>query len=370
LAVAVALLLCIALGASTAAATHFTKTGSPAGPTVPWGFNEDWGFSGVGAERTWTPELTTEHINLASAIMPDSLSTNRFHVRWADIEVTQDDYNWEKPQAVYEAMDANSVEPVMVISQAPTWAREPGATCPSPDPCAFPPADAEDIDDEWEEFVSLAVARYPNVRAIEVWNEPNLARFWAPAPDPARYVQILALAYDAAVAAGKSAPVITGALSPVRKTSDETPPRRISSRVFLREIYNQGCACDFEGIGAHPFAMNKHPVNQMWRELDRLFEVRDNHDDSGTPLWITEVSVSSDRQEGVGLMRQGRELVSLYHSIEGHEIESFIIHRLHDVTDETPYWNHTGVVDENLVPKPAYCHLGAAIGTPCGTDAQ
>ena len=52
-------------------------------------------------------------------------------------------------------------------------------------------------DKQWQAFVKAAVSRYPNVRAIEIWNEPNLARFWSPAADPVRYATILKEAHDA-----------------------------------------------------------------------------------------------------------------------------------------------------------------------------
>lgn len=39
------------------------------------------------------------------------------------------------------------------------------------------------------------------VHAYEVWNEPNIVNFWAPGPDPARYTQLLKLAYPAITAA-------------------------------------------------------------------------------------------------------------------------------------------------------------------------
>ena len=355
LAITAVLLVSATLGTSTAAATHLADTGNPGGPTTPWGFNEGWGFR----PGSWNADLATEQLELAGTIIPDSLSANRLHVNWREVEFTQDQYDWTKTDHVYQAMRASSDRPVMLIFQAPEWARDPAATCPAePAPCAFPPAPQHDS--EWSEFVEDAAARYPEVRAIEVYNEPNLARFWAPAPDPARYAEVLALAHDAAVAAGSAAPVITGGLSPVRNTA----ATRTSSREFLREIYNQGCACDFEGIGTHSYPRTEPLVDEMWRELNRLFEVRDNKGDPGTPLWITEVAVSSDATEGVGLERQGEELVRLYRSIEGHEIGSFIVHRLHSVTDDSPYWNHTGVVDENLVPKPAYCELGWVIGDP------
>jgi hypothetical protein len=355
-----AFLLLGILAPSIASAMHLTDTGSPEGPTVPWGFNEFWGFSPDG---TWNAEQADHEIELANAIMPRALSAHRFFVQWRRVVFTPkppNEYDWSVTDRAYQAMQGAEPErkPVMVIHDAPDWARDPTATCPVA-ACTFPP-DPDHYDD-WQQFVQDAVTRYPNVRAIEVWNEPNLARFWGPAPDPADYVEVLARAKAAVAAAGSSAPVITGGLSPVTSTT----ATRISSREFLRETYNQGCACDFEGIGTHAFPRTEPLVDEMWREINRLFAVRDNHNDPGTPLWNTEASVSSDPAEGVGLDSQGTELIRLYHSIEGHEIKSFIIYRFHDAADGTAYWNHTGLVDQSLAPKPAYCELGAAIGDAC-----
>ena len=45
-------------------------------------------------------------------------------------------------------------------------------------------------------------------------------------------------------------------------------------------------------------------------------------------------------------------------------MRSFIIHRF-QVGAEGGYWNGTALVGNGLVPKPAFCELGAAIGSPC-----
>jgi Fibronectin type III domain len=348
---------------STASATHLTETGSPEGPTVPWGFNEFWGFSEDG---TWSGEQADHEIELANAIMPRALSAHRFFVQWRRVVFTPkppNEYDWSVTDRAYQAMQGAEPErkPVMVIHDAPDWARDPTATCPVA-ACTYPP-DPDHYDD-WQQFVQDAVSRYPNVRAVEVWNEPNRAQFWGPAPDPGRYVEVLALAHDAVAAAGIDVPVIIGGLGPIQSTT----ATRTSSREFLREIYNRGGADDFEGIGTHEYPTTEPLVDDMWHEINRLFAVRDNHDDPGTPLWNTEVSVSSDTTEGFGPERQGTELIRLHRSLEGHDIRSFIIYRFHDTTDNTPMWNHTGVVDQSLAPKPAYCELGAVIGVACDTS--
>jgi hypothetical protein len=343
------------IGAGGSAARPAT-TAMPTGPTVPWGFNEDWGWPAQGG---WSLSLTTRHLKLAGAIMPDSLSANRFHVQWAKVESTPGTYNWTETDGQYAAMRKYTARPVMLLFNAPHWARDPGATCPSSLPCAYPPLTQYDSD--WSEFVKAAVARYPEVRAIEVWNEPNLGRFWAPAPDPVRYATLLKLAHEAAISAGGTAPVLTGGLTPAANAATT-----MGAGEFLNQVYTYGCACDFEGIGAHPYVTQTPLVDNMTKRLDKLRAARDGFGDSATCLWITEIGLSSDGTSGVTLDTQGDELIKLYRSIEGRDVASFIIHRLHDIDGEGPYWNQTGVVDQNLNPKPAYNKLRSAIGGSSG----
>jgi hypothetical protein len=342
------------LSTATAPATHLTATGSPGGPTVPWGFNEDWGW----APGQFSADLANRHMQKAGGIMPDSLSANRFHVQWADVERLRGKYDWTRTDRVYEAMQRHTALPVMLLYNAPAWARDPAATCPSANPCAYPPLAKNDH--RWKQFVQAAVSRYRNVRAIEIWNEANIGRFWAPAADPTRYSTILRMAHEGAVAAKSTAPVLVGGLIPTG-----TNGTNVSASEFLRQVYANAGAAAFEGIASHPYPHQAPFVQTMWKRLDALRAVRDGRGDSATPLWITEVGVSTDPASGVPLDQQGDLLVELYRSIEAHDVNSFVIHRLHDIGSEGSYWNQTGVLYPDLTPKPAYCDLGALIGTPC-----
>jgi hypothetical protein len=51
------------------------------------------------------------------------------------------------------------------------------------------------------------------VRAIELWNEPNLSGFWAPTPDRAYYVQVAIAAARAIRAATPQMLIVTGGIS-------------------------------------------------------------------------------------------------------------------------------------------------------------
>jgi hypothetical protein len=105
LAAAGAFLLLAMVAPSTASAMHLTDTGSPEGPTVPWGFNEFWGFNEVNG--AWDPAQSDLEIALANAIMPRDLSAHRFFVQWRRVEGTEnppDPYNWSVSDRAYQAM--------------------------------------------------------------------------------------------------------------------------------------------------------------------------------------------------------------------------------------------------------------------------
>ena len=176
--------------------------------------------------------------------------------------------------------------------------------------CIYPPLPQFDAD--WKAFVRAAVTRYPNVRAIEVWNEPNIATFWSPAADPIRYAAVLKAAYDAVRAAGSKAPVLTGGLYPANTINGN-----VSAKDFLGQVYATAGAGVFDGIGSHPYAHQEVYVDRMRTRLDALRAVRDQYGDSATPLWITEVGISSEATSGVGLDRQADVLADLYRSLAG-----------------------------------------------------
>ena len=350
-------MLAILLAPAGASAKPPTTTGSPGGSTVPWGFNEDWGWSNGAFSGA---EMTNLQMQKAGAIMPDSLSANRFHVQWAYVEGVRGTYNWSMSDAQYAAMQKYTPRPIMLLYRAPVWARDPARTCAQggDEFCIYPPL--PQYDKQWKAFVQAAVRRYPNVRAIEVWNEPNIATFWSPAADPARYSALLTLAHQAVRAAGSKAPVLTGGLYPANTTGGN-----VAAKDFLGQVYATAGAGAFEGIGSHPYAHQEVYVDRMRTRLDALRAVRDQYGDGATPLWITETGISSDSTSGVGLDRQADVLAELYRSLqEQPDVRSFVIHRLYDVGSD--YWGQYGVLNQDLTPKPAYCELGAGIGTACG----
>src|SRR5207248_909512 len=101
----------------------------------------------------------------------------------------------------------------------------------------YPPTNLND----YASFVHVAAAHFAahGVHAYEIWNEPNLASFWEPTPDPVRYTQMLKLAYPAIKSADPTATVVTGGLSPGGSYGAVTSTYT-NEVTFLEQMYKDG----------------------------------------------------------------------------------------------------------------------------------
>src|SRR5262249_16953859 len=129
------------------------------------------------------------------------------------------------------------------ILYTPPWARVPGTSSHSP------PANLDD----YARFVKVAVRRYSalGVHAYEIWNEPNIAEFWGPRPEPARYAQLLRRAYSAVKAGDPSATVVSGGLAPYGSYG-QRDAQHVNPLSFLEGMYANGARGSFDALGWHP----------------------------------------------------------------------------------------------------------------------
>src|SRR5207247_7616007 len=90
-------------------------------------------------------------------------------------------FNWAPVARAYQAMLSAGIRPVVLAYGAPPWARLPDwsrpGTCRAAynENCSYPPSPQHLAD--WRAFIGALVRRFPQMIALEVWNEPNLPRF-------------------------------------------------------------------------------------------------------------------------------------------------------------------------------------------------
>src|SRR5918992_2206988 len=171
------------------------------------------------------------------------------------------------------------VRALPVVQGTPEWARS------RPGDVASPPRDPADFG----RFLRALVGRYgpsgslwrehPGVRRLpirdwQVWNEPNLTRYWSVQPFARPYVRLLRASRRALRGADRRARVILAGLPNESWTA-------------LRAIYRAGGRRSFDAVALHPYTGKPRNVVRLVelarREMRRAGDLR-------RPVWVTELS--------------------------------------------------------------------------------
>ncbi len=211
----------------------------------------------------------------------------RVDINWEVIQAGgPSSFNWAPFDAVVSAARSRGLNVLGGILYTPSWARAAGTTG------TYPPTNLSD----YATFVKTAVAHYApmGVHTYEIWNEPNIVNFWAPGPDPARYTQMLKLAYQAAKAADPSAFVVSGGLSPYGAYGN-ADAQHMNPLNFLAAMYANGAATSLDAVGWHPYNYpyglayaNWSAWSQMSQTTPSARSIMTSNGDGAKQIWSTE----------------------------------------------------------------------------------
>src|SRR5215212_2823799 len=225
--------------------------------------------------------------------------------KWRDIEPVRGQYDFRESDRVIRASAAAGIKVIARLDFQPDWARSDGAHNGPPDNY-----------DDYGRFVSAVVQRYRSdspigtLQAIEVWNEPNLAREWGNAPinagQAADYVRLLKSAYEAAKAADPKIVVITAGLSPTGWSDDTARP----DDQYLNWMYDAGARAYFDVLGAHgpgfkappdvsPEEAAADPLygghrSFTFRRVEDLRQIMVDRGDAAKQIWLLELGWTTD----------------------------------------------------------------------------
>jgi polysaccharide biosynthesis protein PslG len=195
-------------------------------------------------------------------------------------------YNWAPFDRVVRAASDRGLQVLAAFIYTPAWAR------PGTNDGRYPPSDLG----AFAAFCRAAVAHYAplGVHTWEVWNEPNISGFWRPGPDPARYAQMLGVAYDAIKRSDPHAFVVSAGLSPYGGLGAASPTA-MNPVTFLQKMYAAGAGGHFDALGWHPYewgvGVKFHPMS-AWSQLvetpTSARSVMVANGDGGKQIWGTE----------------------------------------------------------------------------------
>jgi hypothetical protein len=211
---------------------------------------------------------------------------------WAYIEpFERGDFTWSHADAVIKHARNQGLTVVARLGTVPPWAR-PGEEVDE-EPTTWNYLEREHYAD-FAAFVGAFVERYRGkVDHIIIWNEPNLSFEWGFRPvDPEGYVELLALAYQAAKAANPELVVLGGALAPTLEP--EGSAAGLNDLLYLKRLYEAGAAASFDALAVHAYGWAFPPAEAPapdainFRRTELLREIMVDYGDGGKRVYITE----------------------------------------------------------------------------------
>ena len=350
-------------GLAAAAAAAFAvpagaqdPNGETAIPDPPhFGFNDEW----------------AHHADKLGLVAAAGADTTRAVISWRVVEERRGELDWSRYDELAERFRAVGTRPLWVLADAPcwTWTRSERA-CAEKQLQPRPPR--PNHYDDWAWFAAQVANRYPDAVAVESWNEANLDNFFMPRPDPVKAAHLAAWANAGVDFAnglnGTEIPVLFGGSAPLYETIPEK--REIAYDEFLRAAYDAVPDGGWDGVAMHPFPRFKARdgyLDDIEAHLDALRAALFDSGAAGTPIWVTEIGLSTAGPFPYTHAQQARGLRRTYRALDAMpDVAAIVVHRLIDgpkrLRTAESGW---GVVERNLTPKPALCALGTARGAPC-----
>lgn len=278
----------------------------------------------------------------------------RVDLGWAWIEQERGTADWWYPDTVVAEAAARGMNVLAVLAFTPAWARSDVAGHAGATPYHRPIRLSD-----YADFARKAAQRYApqGVRSWEIWNEPNIRRFWPPRPDAREYAALFREGAQAIRDVDPGATLLIGGLSPKYESS----PGQVSPTEYLEQLYDSGAAQLADGVAAHPYSFPAMPLTSTprmigeFRDLPALHAVMKRHGDGDKKIWITEFGAPTSGPNSVSEQEQAAALLQARAQSERWDWTGpLIYYELVDGgTDPDVSEENFGVLREDLDLKPA-----------------
>ena len=220
--------------------------------------------------------------------------TNRFVLHWGWVQPVQGSYRWGPADRVHRpaCLPRNQDGPGRVGEPG----LAPGLRLDAPDRRARAPRTRGGTSSRrWWRATDLAAATGPPrtnsefpgaaplpIQSWQIWNEPNLQKYFAPTPSPGKYARLVQISHDAITTKDPNARIVLAGLS---GNGD------VAAQTFLNSFYAvSGIKNKFDAAALHPYA----PTLESQRlAIQRVRNVMTSRGDAATPLWLTELAWGS-----------------------------------------------------------------------------
>jgi hypothetical protein len=232
------------------------------------------------------------------------IKTDRFLLFWQSVQPQEGSFDWGPTDALVGAFASHGIRPFPTVSGNPEWV--PGVA-------ARPPLDSPEAEQAWQDFLKALVDRYgPDgsywshayqkqygadavpmpITAWQVWNEPNLSKYFAPQPSAPEYAHLVDISRKAIKGEDPDAQIV---LAGMPGNGD------VNAWDFLDELYAQpGFGSSFDVAALHPYGRN---IAEVGKQIQKVRAAMNDNGGRTTPLWITELGWGSGRPDKFGLSK-------------------------------------------------------------------
>jgi len=306
---------------------------------IPVGFNEDYSLTRIWADSaTANPWVAAD----ADAAAAAGATVSRTPLYWRGVQPTRGAWNWGTYDRIVNAYAARGMRVIVNVSGTPDWAGV----------------------DDFPAFVTAVANRYGSKLAgIEIYNEPNSAKYWGGPADPLQYTQFLCAGYRGAQAANVRVPIAGGSLAPNQKSVNGD----MRMDWFLNAMFQDGAASCMDVISFHPypFSTDLTSANSLFQqEFAQIRKTRDYWAPS-MRLWVSETGLSL-QTAGITQGLQATTIPAIYDAIAAmpqHDVDVVVIHTLVQSSGSLAYGLGQLLPDAlgapQFLPTPGYLALQA-----------
>jgi Cellulase (glycosyl hydrolase family 5) len=247
---------------------------------------------------------TAEQVRDAVRNVRDPLAlrgnTYRLPMGWKFVQPNgPNSWSWQYYDTLIPILAAGGIHPILTLQLAPGWARRD--ECSSNILC--PPK--VQYYNEFATFAAAVAAKYPQAAAVEVWNEPDLSKFWPTTNGPSgkAYARMYNPVSTAINGANPNIRILFGSLAHTKLNNDNGNPWW---KDFLQDFYEEAQRPTLdEGPGylENMAALSYHPYNEAFDDTDgtsdgELINLVQNHDPRPSrPFWATEFGYSAGTRD-------------------------------------------------------------------------
>jgi GH35 family endo-1,4-beta-xylanase len=221
-------------------------------------------------------------------------------VRWDQIETSRGEFDWERlDTAVATAEQAGAREITYILGSTPEWAAKyvrpdkyyyGGGTASEPKKLKY-----------WRQWVRAVATRYKGrITSYQIWNEANLAAFYA--PERPKHWKRMALLTDIAAdeirAIDRKAKIVSASSTVIQGKKFTTESFFFR---YLRSIRNRKVKLDAIGVHLYPWTTKGPGGGTPTERLEGLALARKVTSRLGlakVPMWDTEVNYGNRRDNG------------------------------------------------------------------------